>query len=626
MKQKCGSLRFVLMASLWCVFGGCWRDIGEVAESVPPVEVGQPATNVEVPQTQHAPVQHPELIQYDEVDPPLGSVFRSTIKVRPNPIKRVPLVAIVEFETVRPVLAQVQVSDGARTWVQDSEAEPSRDHSVVVLGLRPDRRHELRVLVREPQVKGTESSPQLIFETAALPSDFPPLETTVSLPEQMEPGVTLFAVNIWRDSRGLLDYGYMIALDSSGEVVWYCRTGDRIADIRRTDSGTLIYQQGSYRYAYEIDLLGRDLNRWVATNLTERPDERSIGVPVDTMHHDLFEVDAETLMTLSTALCPFEKYPTSVTDANAPWEPAPVVCDEVIAFDRATGRIKKKIPLVELLDQRKFGYMALTGFWNDKYRPLLGEPARDWSHANALVPVPNEDAYLVSLRHLDCILKLNATTNQIDWILGDSAGWGDAWQPLFLKPRKAQGMEASFAWFYHQHSPQFTPQGTILLYDNGNFRAAPFRESVPASKNRSRVVEYRVDEATRTVQQVFSYDGGKDDLFYCPFYCEADWLPATGNVLVTDGGHIERADGTPSNLVPSERQWARIFEVTRSTPPRKVFEVVCHSPPESGLGWSIYRSNRFPDLYHDFRIEAPSKTENGNLFPRLPHVNRAFAK
>ena len=42
------------------------------------------------------------------------------------------------------------------------------------------------------------------------------------------------------------------------------------------------------------------------------------------------------------------------------------------------------------------------------------------------------------------------------------------------------------------------------------------------------------------------------------------------------------------------RHWARIFEVTHDQPARKVWEIVIDDPT---MGWAVYRSQRFPDLY-----------------------------
>lgn len=549
-----------------------------------------------------------------------GSLFVGQPSVRPNPIERAPLIAIIDFEAAEAVEAVVEVSDGDRSWEQPWNVSPTNRHSIAVIGMRPDRAHTFRVKIRVPGTDQESTSEPLSFRTPALPSSFPPLETLISKPEKMEPGVTMFAINLWRNSTSILDYGYIIAVDSEGEVVWYCNTKDRIADMRLLKNGHLVYQHGSYRFAYEIDILGRDHRRWVANNLTEVPDDESIPVAVDTIHHDLLELQNGNFLTLATELRRFERYPTSEFDPDAPWAPAYVVCDAVIEFQPRTGEIRDELHLIDLLDRQRFGYMALSGFWKSKYDHMIPSRARDWSHANALLHLPQENAIIVSLRHLDCILKIDWTTKKIRWILGNPDGWGEAWQPYLLKP------VGDVEWTYHQHSPQITPRGTLMVYDNGNYRARPFVKATLAPENQSRVVEYQIDEEAMTVEQIYEYRGPEGDEFYCPFYCEADWMPQTQNILVTDGGHIELEDGTPNDNVPSERQWARIFEITRTDPPEKVFEMQCDSGIGSEYGWSIYRSIRFPNLYDGFEVLPPAPDETLKLFERKPHTKRIPAE
>jgi hypothetical protein len=549
------------------------------------------------------------------------SLFVGQPTVRPNPIERVPLVCILEFESTTEVEATVEITDGKRSWEQPSTVGPGRKHSIAVMGLRPDREHTLRVRVRDAGGAREQVSTPVKFQTQPLPSSFPPLEVNLSKPEKMEPGVTLFAVNLWKESTSMLDYGYIIAVDEHGEVVWFCATGDRIADLRVLKNGHLLYQHGSYRMAYEIDLLGRDHRRWVATNLTMLPDDRSIPIEVDTMHHDLFEIPNGNMMTLATELRRFVEYPTSEFDPDAPWAPAYVVCDRVIEFDPDSGEIKDELHLTNVLDRRRFGYMALSNFWKDKYDYMLdnGEHARDWSHANALLYLPEDDAIIVSFRHLDCIMKIDWKTKKIKWILGDPGGWGKAWQKYLLRP------VGDIEWTYHQHSPQVTPRGTLLVYDNGNYRARPFDKATMAIDNQSRVVEFKIDESAMTVEQVYEFRGVDGDHFYCPFYCEADLLPETGNLLITNGGHIELRDGTPDDNVPAEHQWANIFEITGGEQPEKVFEISFDSGLQSTFGWSIYRANRLANLWDQFRLEAPAADEDGSLYPEERHQKRSRA-
>ncbi|MFK7735444.1 MAG: aryl-sulfate sulfotransferase [Pirellulaceae bacterium] len=568
------------------------------------------------------------------------SLFEQHPTARLNPIERCPLVAVIDFEAPANLSVEVTTTDGRSTWSQpyssatlkrnSAPAQTATDgtsvadanspilrYSLPVMGLRPNRLHAIRVTLTDRTSGQQEKSEAVTIQTAPLPRDFPPLRVLRYAPKRMGPAITFFSVNLWRESKTILDYGYMVAVNERGEVVWYCKTQDRTADMRVNKAGHIIYQQGSYRYAYEIDLMGRDHRRWVATNITFLPDEESIPVDADTLHHDLVEMQNGNMMSLSTELRRFEQYPTSEFNPNAPWIPTYVVCDRVLEFEPDTGKVVDHLHLKDILDPDRFGYMALSSFWRDKYKAFTNdESPRDWSHANSVTHIPDENAILVSFRHLDCVIKIDWNTKKIRWILGNHKGWSKPWHKYLLEP------VGDLDWAYHQHAPQLTPRGTVMMYDNGNYRASPFDKATMAPNNRSRVVEYAIDEDEMTVRQVFVYDGDAEDRFYCPFYGEAEWLPQTGHILVTDGGHVELKDGTPHDNVPGERQWARIFELDPSTGER-IFEIACRSPLGNPFGWSIYRSMRRENLWDGFDLVCPEKEETGVVFPRERHIKRS---
>ncbi|MCA9160939.1 MAG: hypothetical protein KDA72_21560, partial [Planctomycetales bacterium] len=147
-----------------------------------------------------------------------ASLFVGPPTIYANPIERCPLIAIIEFETSQPVVPALEISDGQRRWQQPWPVSAARKHRIAALGLRPDREHTIRVRV-EADDQQAELGPPLSFRTPPLPATFPPLYKVLSRPHRMEPGLTLFSVNLWRNSVSMLDYGYVIALDNEGEVV-----------------------------------------------------------------------------------------------------------------------------------------------------------------------------------------------------------------------------------------------------------------------------------------------------------------------------------------------------------------------------------------------------------------------
>lgn len=515
-------------------------------------------------------------------------LFAAPPVVRPNSIEAAPLVAILEFETEMPTTAAVEIDDGERRWTWRPDEPPGTEHRLALLGLRPDETHEIRVQVESSDGWFADESAPVRFVTPPLPDDFPPLETMVSHPEKMEPGATLLGINRWVDDHRDYEYGYLIMLDPAGEVIWYFESGRGTADMRFLRNGNLLVSDTNYRAMYEVDLLGNVIREWQVTGGPNPPEPGTIPIETDTLHHEIVELPSGNFLALSTELRELEEFPASETSPDVEPLPAAVVGDVILEFE-PDGDVVRRLKLLDLLDPQRIGYGSLTDFWNKTYEHMLGGTvSEDWSHANAICYDRRDDSMLISVRHQDCLVKMDRESGRIHWILGDHHGWREPWSKYLLEPR------GNLQWPHHQHGPQLTPEGTILLFDNGNYRAFPYDPPVMAPDNYSRVVEYRVDEESRTVEQVWEYRGERE--FYSPFYGEADRLPKTGNVLITDGGRVELEDGTPSDRIPSDHQWARIFEITRTQPEETVFEVVLDSGKESNLGWSVYRSERLPDF------------------------------
>ncbi len=497
-----------------------------------------------------------------------------------------PLVALAEFETAEPTIATIAIDDGVDQWTVVEDGPPKTDHSVVLWGLKPDREHKVRTRVSSADGKPIQWSKPTTIKTPPLPEDFPPLKTLISEPEHMEPGVTIFATNRWEDGVRIHDYGYIIAVDESGDVVWYFRSKLRISDLRMLSNGRILFNGAKFYGLYEIDLFGRRRRQWWATGLVAAPDETFIPVPIDSFHHEILELPNGNFLALSTELRNVPNFPIKESEPDGRTAPADVVGDLVVEF-QPDGSVVDRIHLFDLLDLQRIGYGSLSAFWATHYRKGDGTPSRDWAHANSLSYDEATDEIIVSLRHQDCVVKVDRKSRELRWILGSPQRWRDPWSEKLLKPH------GELEWPYHQHGVKLTSQGTLMMYDNGNYRAVPPEPKRPATQNSSRAVEFRVNENTRTVEQIWEY-GPKEETFYSPYYCDADVLPTTGNVLVTDGGRIQTKDQIPSDDIPADYQWARIFEVTRTQPVRKVFEIKIDSTPYSSTGWSVYRSERLP--------------------------------
>ncbi len=504
--------------------------------------------------------------------------------IAPNPNPRVPLAALIEFITDRPVWADLEVSDGAKSWFVSFGSDFVRRHTLPLLGLSPGKSYSIAVTVTDAGGNCFTWPEPLEIATDPLPEDFPPLRVKTSEPEKMEPGVTLFNVGRYESPS----YGLLAAVDETGEVIWYFQTDHGIGNVTQLQNGNLLYLHGTG--ATEIDWLGNIIQRWHPTGRGETGGEFSIPVNADMFHHDIFELPNGNFLVLSTELRRLNNYSSSETDPSAPAETANVVGDLVVEFS-PDGRIVNQWSLFDLLDPYRIGYGSLGGLWNSLYGSPVGG-TRDWTHGNAVFHDPSDDSILLSLRHQDALVKISRKTGELQWILGNHGGWNRLWNRHLLEP------VGELQWPYHQHASVVTGEGTILLFDNGNFRARPFEAALATAQSYSRAVEYRVDAANRTVSQVWSYGGPDEEAFYSPFGCSAYWLPHTGNVLVTDGSRITDVEGKPAQSVPGASRWARIVEVTRTTPARKVFELIVGDESQTGrFGWAVYRSRRIASLY-----------------------------
>ena len=501
-----------------------------------------------------------------------------------------PLAARVTASTDEPAVVTLTIDDGTRRWSVTPSAEYQVEHSILVLGLRANLSHEVVLTATDAAGNAVTSGPVTIT-TDPLPDDFPPFEVTVSAPERSEPGVTLFALMRWPDGGRAAPEGIIVVVDASGEVVWYHEADRYITDLFRLGNGHLMYigsVNGVRSTIVELDLLGNTVAQWHPRALKDAGLENSTFVDTDTFHHDVVELPSGNLLALSTEVRSYENFPTSAADRNAPTTTRGLAGDVIIEFQR-DGTIVREWKLLDLFDPYRIGYGSLGGgYWRATYAQLMEDPdLADWAHTNAIVYDAVDDAIIAALRYQDAVVKLDAATSEVRWILGPPGGWRAPWDEHLLAPR------GELAWAYHGHGAKVTPQRTILQYDNGNNRATAFEERMPAAESYSRAVEFAVDEVGMTVNQVWEY-GPDDERFFSSFLSDADWLPTTGNVLITDGARTSEVEDAPSGETVTHN-WLRIVEVTHTTPAEKVFELVIDDEPPNG--WRVYRAERLPGLY-----------------------------
>lgn len=475
--------------------------------------------------------------------------------------ERTPLVRQVLLTADRPVEVTGRVIGPERT-LELVPSGPAEAHALPVLDLRADRSYTLDLeLVDDAGRTSTVSSS---FDTRPLPAKFPDIEVIVHEPERMEPGRTLVSLRAGRQDGG----DYLIALESSGEISWWYRAHGQVSDARLVGDRMLFVEAGAI---VELDWLGTLLGRWVSL------DDGGGGILVDhemKFHHEVAPTD-EGFLTLSWARRDVEAYP-STYQAALPRSAA--ITDAIVLDLDRDGSILRSTSLAEILDDQRIGYDSLA--------PSAHEWL-DWGHANAVVE--HGPLVVASLRHQDTVAAFERSTGALAWILANPAGWGPEHEPFRLQP------VGEVRWPYHQHAPELRGD-RLLLFDNGNYRASPLTDEEPTDERSwwSRAVEYRIDEAAGTVEEVWSYDETSTGRLYSSLLGDADHLEQTGNVLITYGA-VSREAGVPVGVDGSARFEARLVEVDRATD-EEVWHVRLSLPASvDPAGWMAYRAERLPE-------------------------------
>jgi arylsulfate sulfotransferase len=502
------------------------------------------------------------LAQADRTAPRLTAP--AVITRNPNPA--VPLAAVVTFSTNEPAMTGIELNGSG--LIRRVETQATRTHVIPVVGMTAETLHTIRITLTDAAGNVNNAAARLEYTTPPLPADFPPLRAAIVNESTMEPGFTVFPVAP----------GIIVAVNGKGEVVWYYRGGPGIGALSQTPRGTILFLEGTS--AVEIDILGNRISRWYPTN--SGSGRNDIPLATNLLHHEILELPGGNLLTLSHEVRPVIAFPSSETDAAAPSAPAALVGDRIVEFTRS-GRVVHEWSLLNILDTQRIGYDSLAGFWDSTYRSSHG-PTRDWTHANSVSYDVRDDSFVVSLRSLDAVVKVNRADGKLVWIFGTPDGWNAPWDAKLLR-----GPEAT-RWPYHQHAAAMTSRGTLLLFDNGNYQARPFSPKQLPAESYSRAVEYAIDATGRLTSEVWSYGGPGDELFFSGTLGGAEMLATTGNVLVTDGA---RETGTS--------RWARIVEVTHTKPARKVFELIVGDPAQPAGNWNVYRATRIASFYPPFR-------------------------
>ena len=473
--------------------------------------------------------------------------FITDLSVTPNPSGYAPLTAEISLATSRPVQVELVVAgrDGAED-LRHRFPGVSQQSRLPVLGLYPNVGNVVALRFFDAggsalgEVTRTISTPPLL-------ADLPQVTIDAATPGAMAPGMNLVS---YFGHNGQLTPQRPFIFDATGTIRWYLDFSSHPNlrnlfyddGVERLANGDLYFGDGSTGRIIEMDMLGRMVRAWT--------------MPGYGFHHEVLEKpNGNFLVTVNK-------------------EGAATVEDYVIEIDRATGAIVREWDLNQALDNARRAWP--TSFADQNV---------DWFHANGIAYDPRDDAIIVSGRTQGTVKLTN--DNQVVWILAPHRGWGTAGDGTdlttrLLEPLDGDGLPITdpavldgttnhpdFEWAWYQHAPELMPDGTLLVFDNGdnrNYADQPLY---------SRAVAFRVDPIAMTVQQTWQYGKERGGETFSRIVSDVDHLAGDDHLLFMPGA-VSYAGVDYGKVVELDHATRTIVFEATITPPTSAWGITFH--------------------------------------------------
>ena len=187
----------------------------------------------------------------------------------------------------------------------------------------------------------------------------------------------------------------------------------------------------------------------------------------------------------------------------------------IVDFDPA-GKVMKSWDFVDIISQ----HMRANG--DDP--TLFVRPGVDWFHNNSAIYDKRDDSLIVSSRE-NFVIKVDYNTGAIKWILGDPTKY---WYTFPSLRAKALTLDAGGLYPIGQHALSITPDGQLLLFNNGG---ASFYQPVGAPAGEKRTFSagsaYDIDPANMKAKEGWQFD-----------YNQSIYSDVCSSVYATTGGSM----------------------------------------------------------------------------------------
>ena len=521
-------------------------------------------------------------------------------EVMMNPYGIAPLTAIVRDGgyTVKDVTVRVLPKpNGQEIKYNVSNRQVLTHGGIPVFGLYPDYRNKVEVTYDRIFYGKTER----ITETYTMATNdifglhpFPKAVVRKAAPAKFAD--RLYYINniggnnntrhaVWNNPEGgalqWSSYPLNMIIDTKGDVRWYLYPigiydvdslydGGIMMGLRQNEDGAITWGYGQHYVKY--DIMGREIwnrrlpygyndfshtmdaaqNGHYFLRVASSNLKRSDGRNVRTVRDMIVEVDQNGNVVeewrLWEILDPYRDTAIKALDQGA-------VCLNI--DPKLAGKTLSSEDLQKLDKEAHFGDIVGTG------------PGRNWAHVNSVDYDPTDDSIIISSRHQCAVIKIGRD-KKVKWILGAPRGWKKPWSDALLTPVDANGKplacgdaaceNTNFDWTWTQHTAwridSKSKPGTVYLtvFDNGDGRGME-QPALPSEKY-TRLVVYKVDEANMTIEQVWEYGTGKNDLYspvtgLCEYHDDKDSIVG---YFSTAGMTVSKGIAVPSPYV-TEFEW-----------------------------------------------------------------------
>jgi arylsulfate sulfotransferase len=493
-----------------------------------------------------------------------------------------PLVAAYSIPVPQGLSFHVQFGPDTSYGLSTSDVAAPADGgtaTVLVAGMRAGTTYHMQAVLdfNGSQVLDIDQT----FTTGSIPVDLLPnltAQTTgVGTPS---PGVELLSLDPNDGTTPLST----VATDLDGNVIWYYNlesaywpypikllpNGHMLLNASPVTSGPSGGSGGEIR---EIDLAGNIFNTITITQLNAGL--AAIGsFQAEAFHHDFAVLPNGHLILLVN-------YPETINNVSGIPNGTVALGDALVDWDPQQGPV---------WTWSTFDHLSFS------HAP---DGLADWTHANAIVYSPDDEALILSMRNQNWVIKINyqngAGDGSVLWTFGDGGDFN------------LTGQEAPVEWNYGQHYPTVVSSNSsgvfdLMFFNNGNDRLMNSENVICSSPGvadcYSSVPVFQINEFAKTATVLWENN-------LAPYYSIC-----CGDALLLPNGNTE-FDVAYDIVVPPPNV-SHIEEVTPSQ------ELVWNMDIQGQLA---YRGFRIPSLYPGQVWSAASLSSPGHSKP--PVASRA---